>query len=200
MLYPNPQIYHSLRAIFVHVPKTAGMSIEERLRGIENGHVLGHTSAMDFRKSFPKEFAAYFKFAIVRDPLDRFISAYSFLKHGSPEKDPNVRIVQECGTMDRFARKITARPGILSNIVHMIPQHQFICDPQGGILVDSVFRYEDLENAWREICRRLGIRADPLPKVNASRRVSRDEVTDAVLFVVRQAYARDFELFGYAPP
>jgi Sulfotransferase family len=200
MLYPNPQIYHHIKTIFVHVPKAAGTSIEKRLRQSDKDVVGGHTTALAYRKKYPAEFAAYFKFAVVRDPLDRFISAYSYLKQMAVHSALNNQIVHDCESMDHFAEKIKASPGIIGNIVHLLPQHQFICDQKGEVIMDSVFRFEKLESAWREICSRAGIPAEPLAKLNPSPRAAREEVTQAVLFVVRRAYARDFELFGYTPP
>src|SRR5437588_5671820 len=74
MLYPNPQIYHRLKTIFVHVPKTAGTSIERHLQmqDCASGPIGGHTTASAFQRHFPDAFGEYFKFAVVREPVDRF--------------------------------------------------------------------------------------------------------------------------------
>jgi hypothetical protein len=63
-----------------------------------------------------------------------------------------------------------------------------------------MLRLAPLNGPWREICSRAGIPPEPLAKLNPSLRVAKEEVTQAVLLVVRRAYARDFELFGYTPP
>jgi len=199
MLYPNPQIYHHLKTIFVHVPKTAGTSIERRLRQTDKDVVGGHTTALAYRKEYP-EFASYFKFAVVRDPVDRFISAYSYLRQMPVSAALRNQIVHNCQSMDQFAAKARASSRTLANIIHLLPQHQFVCGRNGEILADSVYRFENLENAWREICGRLGIRPEPLAILNPSRRIAKEEVTEEVLSLVRNLYARDFELFAYTPP
>lgn len=200
MLYPNPQIYHHLKTIFVHVPKTAGTSIEKHLRKTDKDVVGGHTTALAYRRKYPEEFATYYKFTVVRDPVDRFISGYSYLKQMALNAALNNQIVHDCQSMDQFAERAQASQGILSGIVHLMPQHQFVCDQKGEILVNSVFRFENLESAWREICARAGIPPDPLAKLNPSRRVAKEEATEGVLSLVRTEYARDFEIFGYTPP
>ncbi len=80
MVYPNPQIYPHLKAIFVHVPKTGGTSIERTLRESPEQVVGGHTTALGYRKKFPDEFAEFFTFAVVRHPATRFLSAWRYLR------------------------------------------------------------------------------------------------------------------------
>jgi len=196
----RPFLNHHLKTIFVHVPKAAGTSIENHLRQTDKDVVGGHTTALAYRRKYPEEFASYFKFAVVRDPVDRFVSAYSYLKQMKVHAALNNQIVHDSESMDHFAQKVKESPGILGNIVHLLPQHQFVCDQKGEILVDTVFRFENLEDAWPEICNRVGIPPAPLAKLNPSRRAAKQEATDEVLSLVRSAYARDFEIFAYTPP
>ena len=45
------------------------------------GHIGGmHTPARFVRDNYPKYFSSYCKFAIIRNPYDRFISLYLFKK------------------------------------------------------------------------------------------------------------------------
>ncbi len=67
------------KCIFVHIPKTAGISVSVSLLG----ESIGNMSAMYYRALFGKEdFRLYFKFAFVRNPFTRLISAFEFLKKG----------------------------------------------------------------------------------------------------------------------
>ena len=201
MIYPNPQIYHHIKTIFVHVPKAAGTSIERHLRQSDKDVVGGHTTALGFRRKYPEEFASYFKFAVVREPVERFISAFSYLKQMPVHAALNNQIVHDCESIEDFAEKARECPTILEKIVHLLPQHRFVCDQRGEILVDSVFRFENLERAWAEICDRAGIPHEPLRKLNPSLGLqTKVEITDAVLSLVKTAYALDFEIFAYPPP
>lgn len=66
--------------IFFHVPKAGGTSIHIKLKERygwtdDPPPVLHHMKAKDYLEFFPKK-AEYFKFAIVRNPFDRLVSAW----------------------------------------------------------------------------------------------------------------------------
>jgi len=199
VLYLNPQIYPHLKAIFVHVPKAAGTSIERHLRQSDKDVVGGHTTALAFRGKFPNEFKSFYKFTVVRNPVDRFVSAYAYLRQMPLHPALNNEVVHECASVDEFVDKVQTTPDILKKLVHLLPQHQFVCGREGEILVDSVFRFEALEDGWKEICERVRIPHRPLAKLNPSREEHKPAVPSkgAAAFVERE-YARDFEIFGYS--
>src|SRR5690625_2614056 len=67
--------YHS---IFVHIPKTAGVSVAHSLFEIKTAY---HVRVSKYQIIFSQdEYNQYFKFAFVRNPWDRLVSAYRFLK------------------------------------------------------------------------------------------------------------------------
>lgn len=198
MVYPNPQIYHHLKTIFVHVPKTAGTSVEKALLGSPKDVVGGHTTALGFRKTYPGEFASYFKFAIVRHPVQRFVSAYRYLLQFPIHDALNNRVIHELETMERFLDKLEESPDLIHKIVHFIPQHEFVCDAGGVILVDAVYNFENLAEAWENICARLGTSGTPLSTLNASRQEPISERDKGRLSsYIAELYARDFQIFGY---
>jgi hypothetical protein len=198
MVYPNPQIYHHLKTIFVHVPKTAGTAIEQALRENRRQVVGGHTTAQGYRSKFPEQFAQYWKFTVVRDPVERFVSAYRYLSQHPVHPALNNQVVHDCGSLESFVDRVGEQPGIIDKIVHLLPQHKFVCDPKGKVLVDSIFKFENLEEAWRDILRRTGLDDVPLPKQNVSRRISEvDFGSSLAKSLVSFIYAKDYEIFGY---
>lgn len=69
-------ISHKYRCVFTHVTKTAGRSVEEILE--EKGN---HNTLLEDKKQLnQKEYEDYFKWTIVRNPFDRFVSMYHFRK------------------------------------------------------------------------------------------------------------------------
>ena len=68
-------------------------------------------------------------------------------------------------------------------------------------LADSVFRFQNLEEARRGVCVCTGIPVDPLAKLNPSRRVAKEKVAGEVLSLshVRSADAWDHEIFDSTP-
>jgi hypothetical protein len=76
-------VSHRARAIFVHIQKTAGSSIEAALRDHDpeaGPHLVGgrrHVHAVELRDVVgPDVWGRYFKFAFVRNPWDRLLSWY----------------------------------------------------------------------------------------------------------------------------
>src|SRR4051812_44382026 len=61
--------------IFVHVPRAAGTSISSVLFGARN--TLHHTIRY-YRTVHPRFYANAMSFAVLRDPFERFASAYAF--------------------------------------------------------------------------------------------------------------------------
>lgn len=200
MVYPNPQIYPHLQVIFVHVPKTAGTSIERALLRSPDQVVGGHTTALGYRRKFPTEFADYFKFAVVRHPLTRFLSAYRYLRERPVQSALNNVGIHECGTFEHWMSNVREHPELLDGIVHLQPQHRFVCDERGEVLLDRIYRYEALDVAWADISGRLGIQVKPLARLNASKAATSAELTtDWIVQWIAESYAEDFRLGDYRP-
>ncbi|SKA77201.1 Sulfotransferase family protein [Prosthecobacter debontii] len=199
MVYPNPQIYHDLKAMFVHVPKAAGTSIENTLLKYDSLSICGgHTTAVGYRRAYPDHFETYYKFSVVRHPVDRFLSAYSYLISRPINEGLANRVVHECGDIQSFIDKALSDPAVLDRIVHFLPQKKFICDGDGRILVDSVFRFEKLDEAWLEISTRLGFDYQPLLKLNPSPRLDdRDGLAARIHDLMQRVYRDDFSIFQY---
>ena len=198
VLYPNPQIYHHLKTIFVHVPKTAGTSIERHLRQSVKDIVGGHTTALAYKRKFPNCFATYYKFAVIRHPLERFTSAYRYLRGSPVHAALNNKIIHDCDSMEGFIKMVRMEPGILGKIVHMMPQHGFVCDSSGTVLVDELFKYENLDTAWKQVCGRIGVEHRILARLNVSD-VFHDTHgnVDELQKFVGDMYAKDFAIFDY---
>jgi Sulfotransferase family len=77
---------------------------------------------------------------------------------------------------------------------HCRPQHEFICDPNGVVLVDEVLRTERLSEMFAAMCARFGVTSTPFPKKSSTHKESFDPQS---VRIVNELYRRDFELFGY---
>lgn len=195
MVFEHPQIYPHLKAIFIHCPKCAGTEIENRLKA--PGQIAGgHTTALGYRRKFPFEFSEYFKFAFVREPVDRFLSAYYYLKQRGEHLALYNRSAHEAATPDEFCAKLTADATIAEKMVHIWPQWKFVCDENGLFLTDKIYLFENLAVRWKDISARLGIPHVPLRHTNRSLRPVETPSAAVKEYVARQ-YARDFEIFGY---
>lgn len=108
-------ISHRHRCIFVHIPKTAGCSIEavfgigDKFVNPEQPGDERHRRLGEYRRLFPGEFGGYFKFTIVRNPWDMLVSRYSSRREKRLRSIAFLddRIAQADAITDIQARKIT---------------------------------------------------------------------------------------------
>jgi len=67
--------------IFIHIPKNAGTSIRRYFGNFSTYH----ETIYDFKDVFPDKYNSYRKFTIVRNPYDRMVSWYFYLKKEAEE-------------------------------------------------------------------------------------------------------------------
>lgn len=195
--------------IFVAVPKTGTHSVRQALRHHMGPRDLeqvglfvkkhfpipelarlqhGHLSLQQVRPYMrPEEWDAFFKFAFVRNPFDRFISYCAFMTRdqGQFERDPK-------GVM----RHMLERPPMRHILFQ--PQHLLLTDADGALLADYVGRVEEMQRSYDQICEQIGIPTSRLEKVNASKRLDyRDYYDQPLVDGVAKLYSRDLALFGY---
>lgn len=192
------------QCIFVHIPKTAGVSICHSLFGNLAG---SHTTLFHYQIVFPKkEFDRYFKFTFVRNPWDRVFSAYNFLKKGGlSEQDrkwtEKVKF-SSYKSFDDFVKRGLPKPSI-HTWIHFLPQSNFLSIPRSRKLpVDFLGFFENIENDFRYITDKLGMGEDfPLKRKNASNLKQKldykDAYTDTTRNIVSQLYKTDVDLLGY---
>lgn len=191
--YAFPE-FDQYRCIFIHNPRTGGNSIVQSLFG---GHSPGHRTAKQYQLAFTKqEFDQYFKFTFVRNPWDRFISAFHFLKQGGMNlKDALWAERLHEVYFDEFVEDYLD-PDLL-NQVHFRPQSYFICGFRGKPVVDFTGRFEHFDEDFASVADRLGLDNKPL-HVNTSRHnYYRDYYTDKLQKKVAAYYDEDITLFRY---
>ena len=75
------------KAIFIHIPKNAGTSIETYFA---NGSVRiqpsKHADIHEIKRKFQNSYNNYRKFTIIRNPYDKMVSWYFYLKRNIGEK------------------------------------------------------------------------------------------------------------------
>lgn len=208
-------VSHRLRCIFVHIPKTAGTSIEKALgmhgdwrvedreiffgmstRGQEGAALssvfLQHLRAQEIEHLLPQAFATYFRFSVVRNPWDRLVSAYANLDPNLQQSAEQVGIQLRDLPFETFVER-----SLDVDHAHLRPQVDFLTTDRGDLLVDYVARWENLADDFEAICRRLGVAAT-LPHANRSKREDyRDYYSAKTRTQVEARYREDIETFGY---
>lgn len=204
-------ISHARRCIFIHIPKTAGDSVEWAIWGsrrteaeLFGGFVtklgnkyqtggLQHLLARQVRQEVGEAtFAAYFSFTVVRNPWDRAVSQYAFMRRRA-----DLRTLIGMPEGASFAEYLDRTAG--TEHVQWMPQLPFIEDADGQRLVEVIARFETLREDMAPIFARIGMPGAVLPHRNASAREAdyRDYYSAATRRVVALRYGADIEAFGY---
>jgi len=185
------------KTIFIHIPKTAGMSLVKAIYGDVIGG--GHRKVSFYRNILGKDMDGYFKFCFVRDPYERLYSAYKFLEKGGIN-------IQDKRAFDEFLLKYKnfedfvingLSNTVINEIIHFTPQTDFICNKKGKILVDYVGKFENLEIDIKVLSEKLN-KEVILPHFNKNIKepfynIYTNEMRDRV----RSFYLRDLEILGY---
>lgn len=198
----KPDTRYSIKAseqhgcIFFHIPKTGGLSVNQALFGNRGvGHIRIEQAQLVFGLRY---FQESYKFAFVRNPWDRMVSAYRYLKRGGLHRRTTPWIEANILPFESFADFVRhADHDVVLRELHFQPQHRFICGHRGEIAVDFVGRFERLAADFAVVGARLGIDRT-LPISNASHRADyRAFYDDETRTIVGNLYAKDVELFGY---
>ena len=213
-------ISHSHRFIFIHVGKSAGMSIRNallpfcaepekfkmrrppKMKGDQPNPMytiwetlLLHPKALDVQRELPPEvFEGSYKFAFVRNPWDHLVSVYHFML--SDPEIPRHAEVKALPDFDAFVQWAIDEPAPFPKGITKL-QSQMLTDHDGKLLIDFVGYYENLRQDFEHICRHVGIEA-PLPHLNRSQhRDYRTCYSDRTRALVEDHFRRDIDLFGY---
>lgn len=189
--------FYQSKTIFVHIPKTAGISVVRALYGEVKGG--GHRKISFFQYMFGKEFSKYFTFCFVRNPYDRLYSAYQFLIKGGLNPHDKNAYEKYLMTFSDFEDFVLhgLNQKLCQEVVHFVPQTQFICDKKGKIIVDFVGKFENLQIDINTIAAKMNKKVK-LQHLNSSIKKDMKEIyTVAMRQKVRELYQKDFELLGY---
>ncbi|MBW3019708.1 sulfotransferase family protein [Candidatus Woesearchaeota archaeon] len=208
------KLFDKHKCIFVHIPKTAGVSTAKSLFGNLGG---AHTKIREYQQLYTEtEFKDYFKFTFVRNPWDRLVSAYHFLiTGGMNEQDKNWADsnIRQYPDFNSFVKGWLNRENIYT-WKHFIPQFEFVCIEGLEPAVDFIGYFENLEEDFEYVANKLGIQTT-LQHLNKTERKTKyygDETveifvdekkdyteyyTDETVKIVADVYREDIEIFGY---
>lgn len=212
-------ISHDLQCIFIHIPKTAGTSIEQKLghfktfrRGVQDHRTVRDLQPLGVRDLLHpsrarllrtlvrhrlrrepalsrRQFDTYFKFTFVRNPWARVFSWYQNVLR-DPHHQANLRIQPECSFAD-FLQNHAQQPALR-------PQLDWLRDHFGRIPLDFIGRFENLADDFTRVCDRLGIEDATLPHlITGSGEDYSAHYDDLTRRLVAQRYAEEISMFGY---
>ena len=192
------------RFLFVHIPKTAGNSIQSVLRDYSEDQLVAlrkeqdgierfglrnpkyqlkkHSMLRDYCDALgPEQFRDLYKFTCVRNPWDRMVSYYF-----TPTQNP------EAWNRKKF-REIISKAVSVADYLRLEDSEE---DPFAN--VDHIIRFENLADDFGAVCAAIDISPPTLPQYNRSTRDHYSKYYDDELReLVRFRFAAEIERFNY---
>jgi hypothetical protein len=191
-------INHEKKLIFIHIPKNAGTSII-KVMGIENMYM--DKTIKEYKEHYGDYWNEYKKFTVVREPIDRFISAYKFARMDESgwfsatgeeglEKHHHYELCNEMN-INEYISYLYKNPEKFNRWIS--PQTFIISNENGEREIDYYVRYENL----LEDLQKIGI--DKIEKLNSSKIKDEKtiELTKKSKNQLYQIYDIDYQNFSY---
>jgi hypothetical protein len=200
--YYSKHCFDYYKCIFIHIPKTGGVSISKTLFGNYTDHAdidwyLEHYHGTTVKR--------YFKFAFVRNPWDRLHSAYFFLKKGGMYKVDAEFYEKHLSYLSSFEEFVMEwlNNKTVESFIHFVPQYKFITSigDREKIVVDFIGRFEQLEEDFHQVCKILKFKNIQLLKENITHNGHKkyfQSYSKEMKDKVQELYQRDIELFKYS--
>ncbi|HDZ4294319.1 TPA: sulfotransferase family 2 domain-containing protein [Campylobacter jejuni] len=194
--------YHDkYSCIFIHVPKVAGTSIE-RVVFETDKWLVGHVRALDYINQDKNKFESYFSFAFVRNPFDRIVSAFHYLKKGGGndyDKNWADENLKDFDTFEQFVLALKNR-SIKDRILswqHFTPQYKFICDENKNILVNFIGKLENINNDFKIVKNELNFDRNLIHSNSSKHEIFLNYYNEKTYNIIAELYKEDFALFDY---
>ena len=185
--------YPELEILFIHMPKCGGLTMKAYLQSI--------TSQVEqYHGHIPDQYKDYWKFTIVRNPFDRFISAWAYCtKMEWWPSDKNAHQFIDFLGMNQD------KPVSPKNFHELKPQPDFMCLHHAAPMthpdrcvqdLDYVGKFENLEGVVEDFRKWFGIKEKGI-HVNKSEHDPFQAYYDSTLYrKVLGYYEEDFKEFG----
>ncbi len=193
-----------------------GTDFGEKIQGfyLDRYKLHKHSTAQDIRKIIGKEtWDEFFKFAFVRHPYDRTLSTYNYIKclinttgirrhlpffkphNGSFLNWPITKAFLDTKSFSSFIRHEKAKKSMI-----MKPQADWIFSSSGKKLIDFIGKFENIDNDFSSILKKIKIPRKVLRHHNKSKiRTDKHIIEKTDLKYLSEIYKKDFYLFNYDP-
>lgn len=208
-------IDHKNKILFIHIPRTGGSTVEKCFNMYRNANMLYGRKVINnklyalqhltfsehIKLKYVSRMDEYFKFAFVRNPWDRLLSAYSFQCRNGKKFDFStfISVSYEYIKEKRFLLSVneydTLKQKYGISLVHVIPQINFIRHKDYEL--DFVGKFENFKTDLKYILDLFNINCN-IPNVNKSKHKHYSKYfTDKMIDMVNEMYKEEIELFDY---
>ena len=181
---------------FIHIPKNAGTSAVVAT----NFKDPSHKKYLEVRDTIDKD---AFLWTIVRNPYDRAVTMYYFMKQLIEEKAPDRirnkhKIMMADDLNDYWANYFTESDRNMLN--YFFPQFEYVKDEFGAVSnkFDYILKFETLQDDWSELQRRIEV--PDLPHRNPTKKPNipwTEQLNNAAKNRIAELYEKDFTMLNY---
>jgi hypothetical protein len=206
-------ISHKHKLIFIHIPKCAGTSIERCLfnnhqpaqTNYKNCHGwdeknkiwMQHATAEQIKELYVDDFYSFTRFAVVRNPWDRAVSDYIWIK----------RELKICGSLKDYLllegkfndnRLKLPQTNKSTRADHIRPQSDFIFSQRGENLVEHICKFENLQQEFDDVLLKNHLPKLKLPHANKTNHKHYTEYyNNETIEIVERKFSKDIKNFNY---
>ena len=209
------------RFIFVDIPRTGSTNLRVQIgkkhplyrkrhaidptqssTGTDHSLNPCHRFACEWKAILPADiWQSCYKFAFCRNPFARVKSLHSYLTCYESKTIGFDDFIYSLRA-PRYHDRNFPHSSHLRSKIFLSTQSSFICDADGGLLVDKVYCYENYTDSVKDLNSFLGMELDGTTRVQVSKTQSDENEkscwTDELAGIVVDYYRDDFNLLGYS--
>lgn len=158
---------------------------------------INHMSAKSIKNKVGSDvWQKYFKFCVIRNPFDKLVSYYHFIKKQARKNHP-IKMAHGENDIDKFRNWIKGGGRVLDRDKYLI---------NGEICIDYFIYFEELHKGIKEVCERLNIPFEPksIPKLKYGLRPTglpvKEYYDQETQLIVENMYRFEVSRFNYSLP
>lgn len=178
--------------IFIHIPKTGGLSIRKSLFNIP-GNKYCHVKPNEFYHDLFFKKLNYFKFTFIRNPWDRFVSSYFYIKQ-YPHLFKEYNYINKFDNINSFILNVDKKK--LFKSIYFKPQVNWIKNYK----YNYIGRFENLQDDFYILCEKLNIEKIKLKKINETlnkKKAYQEYYNKKTRNIIKRLYEEDIKVLQY---
>ena len=143
------RLFHERKVLFIHIPKTAGVSV---YRGLFDVDSSGHYNFTRYQKWFSRhQLRKFYKFTFVRNPYTRLLSAYHYIKEGGRGHTNDLEYQNSVSKIRGFEAFVLdwLDESTMEQIPHFRKQSSYLYDEKREIKLDYIGKLENIDHDYQ---------------------------------------------------
>lgn len=181
---------HKEKIIFCHIPKCGGTSVRRSIpiKLIGDPHI-------PISYDFAQVKDASFSFSFVRNPWDRFVSAYHYLNAGGMGNTQDLMYQKQFFNKFNGCFKSFVRAKEFLKMKHFAPASIYLDQFEK---MDFIGKFEDIQNGFNYVCKKLSIPQKEIMHIRKSKHGHYSEYYDnETIETIAGIYKEDIKNFNY---